>query len=128
MSDLIQPLTGWLVHKVFPFGTASELNTREPICNCDPALKRDSDSSVRLIKPALRSSATDVEAFVVTLLARKNELPYRAAVSHVAEFLFHKELRAGAWAVDVGLFGSSLFGADARRELEAGKGKLWEIA
>jgi hypothetical protein len=81
-----------------------------------------------LIKPALRSSATDVEAFVVTLLARKNGLPYRAAVFHVAEFLFHKELCAGAWAVDIGLFGSSLFGADARRELEGGKGELWEIA
>ncbi|MEK6562324.1 MAG: hypothetical protein AABZ59_04005, partial [Candidatus Binatota bacterium] len=55
----------------------------------------DSVAFVRLIKPALRSSATDVEAFVVTLLARKNGLPYRAAVFHVAEFLFHKELCAG---------------------------------
>ena len=84
------------------------------------------DASVRLRNPAPRPPATDVESFAVDLLA-KEAMTFGELVSRVAALLYRKELRAGAWAVDIGLFGSSLFIADALRGLEAGSGELWEV-
>ena len=45
----------------------------------------------------------------------------------MGEFLYRKELRDGGWLLDLGLFGSGLFVADAKRELRAGRDVIWEI-
>lgn len=83
--------------------------------------------TVRLIEPHPHSPVSDAEAFVVTLLAAESELPYSEVISRVAELLYRNELRSGGSSVDIGLFGSSLFVTEARRALEAAKGKLWNI-
>ncbi|HEU4343540.1 MAG TPA: hypothetical protein VFU31_18475 [Candidatus Binatia bacterium] len=90
-------------------------------------LRRHGEPAVRLIKPHPRSPVSEIEALVVTLLANENELPYGEVIFRLAEFLYRNELRAWGSAVDIGLFGSSLFVSDARRALEAGKDELWEI-
>jgi hypothetical protein len=64
---------------------------------------------------------------ITALLAKEHELPYGEVVSRLAELLYRNELRAGGSAVDIGLFGRSLFAWDARRALEAGNGELWNI-
>lgn len=99
----------------------------ETVADSTSGLKRHGEPVVRLIKPHPRSPVSDVEAWVVTLLAKENELPYGEVISRLAESLYRNELRAWGSAVDIGLFGSSLFAADARRALEAGKDELWEI-
>jgi hypothetical protein len=93
------------------------------------ALSQDSDSRnlVHLIGVPGRVPANDAESFVVALLKKQKEIPYELLLSRLADFLYRKELRAGAWAVDIGLFGSGLFIPDAVRVLQAGKGELWEI-
>ena len=80
-----------------------------------------------IMKVPLRNSHTDVESFVVALLTKEKELAYEELLSRVAEFLYRKELRAGAWAVDIGLFGSSLFIPEAERILREAKDELWEL-
>ncbi len=102
-------------------------SSRAAARNYAPAANRDNHVLVRLIELPLRGPATEAESFAVALLRAEKEIAYGVLVSRVAEFLYRKELRAGAWAVDIGLFGSALFNADAARELEAGKGDLWEI-
>ena len=90
--------------------------------------RRKSGSKVRLRQITDPRRATAAESVVVQLLSQAEDLPLETLVGRVAEALYHEELRAGAWAVDVGLFGSGLFTAEARRVLAAGDGELWEIA
>ena len=82
---------------------------------------------MRLIKPARRVPATEVEVFVVAMLERETEMPFGELVTQVAECLYRKELRGGGWLLDLGLFGSRLFVADAKRALAGGIGKLWSL-
>lgn len=86
-----------------------------------------SHKQVRLIELPLRIPATEAETFAIDLLRAEKAIDYRLLVSRIAEFLYRKELRAGGWAVDIGLFGKPLFIAEAGRVLEAGNGELWEI-
>jgi hypothetical protein len=101
----------------FPTGIKPELTT-----------PRETGSKVRLRQITDRRRATAAESVVVELLSHAEEIPLETLVAHVAVALYHEELRAGAWAVDVGLFGRGLFAAEARRVLAAGDGELWEIA
>lgn len=87
-------------------------------------LGQSTDCSVRLLSAPLRSPANDVEEFAVSLIARTAALSYRKSVARLAEYLYQKEMGAGAWAVDIGLFGSALFNGDAMRIWEAGRGDL----
>ena len=100
----------------FPIGIGAQLTTR-----------REIGSKVRLRQITDRRRATAAESVVVELLSHAEEMPLEILVARVAEALYHEELRAGAWAVDVGLFGSGLFVPDARRVLASGDGELWEI-
>jgi hypothetical protein len=97
------------------------------LTNTGSRLQHRDDPAVRLIESHCRSPVSEVEAFVVALLAKENELPYGEVISRLAELLYRNELRAGGSAVDIGLFGRSLFLSDARRALEAGNGELWNI-
>ena len=100
----------------FSIGIGAQLTTR-----------REIGSKVRLRQITDRRRATAAESVVVELLSHAEEMPLETLVTRVAEALYHEELRAGAWAVDVGLFGSGLFVPDARRVLASGDGELWEI-
>ena len=97
------------------------------LINIGSRLKRKKKHGVRTLEPASRLVATDVERFVENQLAGATSVAYEKLVSRVAEFIYRKELKLGASVLDIGLFGSSLFVAEARRELELGRGKLWEI-
>lgn len=92
-----------------------------------PVAKRRTDLKVRLLEITSRRRATAAESVVVDLLSRADEMDLATLVGLVAEALYREELRAGAWAVDVGLFGRGLFVSEARRVLKAGDGELWEI-
>ena len=94
----------------FPIGIGAQLTTK-----------------VRLRQITDRRRATAAESVVVELLAHAEEIPLETLVARVAEALYREELRAGAWAVDVGLFGRGLFAAEARQVLTSGDGELWEI-
>jgi hypothetical protein len=106
----------------------SDVLSKMPFCiNPPAATRRDTGLKVRLHQSANRRRATAAEIVVVELLSHAEEMPLETVVALVAEDLYHEELRAGAWAVDVGLFGSGLFVAEARRTLKAGEGELWDI-
>lgn len=91
------------------------------------ATPRETGLKVRLLETSNRRPATTVERVVVNLLSREREMPLEKLVDFVADDLYREEHRAGGWAVDVGLFGSGLFVAEARRTLESGNGELWQI-
>ena len=82
---------------------------------------------VRLVQPAPQPPATLIERTVVSTLKREAEMAFGPLVERVAAELYSAELRGGAWMVDLGLFGRSLFVPDVVRELEAGNEILWEI-
>ncbi|MGE5220195.1 MAG: hypothetical protein ACM3SP_24600 [Chloroflexota bacterium] len=72
-------------------------------------------------------AGTEAESFIVGLLQAKGEVPYTEVVEGLTEFLYERELAAGAAMVDIGLWGKALFVSEARRELELGKGKFREL-
>jgi len=90
-------------------------------------MRRESDLKVRLLQITNRRSETDAESIVVNLLARAGEIPLEVLLAHLAEALYEQEVRGGARVMDLGLLGSGLFVAEARRTLEAGDGELWQI-
>ena len=106
----------------------SDVLSKIPFCINSPAATwRETGMKVRLLQIANRRRATAAENVVVKALSCAEEMPLETLVALVAEALYHEELHAGAWAVDVGLFGSGLFVAEARRTLRAGDGELWNI-
>ena len=82
---------------------------------------------VRLVANPGRGPASAAERAVVELLGRTEDAVLELVVPVVAEELYREELHAGAWMVDLGLFGSAWFTPEARHLLEAGNGELWEI-
>jgi hypothetical protein len=70
---------------------------------------------------------TETEKFVLQLLEQSGPIGYDDLVSRLSSFLYKQEVKIGGWALDIGVFGASLFVSEARRELELGKGILWEI-
>ena len=90
--------------------------------------RRDFASRVSRLEVPKRRAATEGEIAIIELLATQSELALGQAVDVVAEALFREESRAGAWAVDLGLFGSTLFQSEARRILQNGDGELWRVS
>ena len=85
-------------------------------------------SQVSRLEAPKRRAATKGEIAIIELLSKQPELALGEAVDVVAEALFREESRAGAWAVDLGLFGSRLFQTEARRILQNGDGELWWVS
>jgi hypothetical protein len=83
--------------------------------------------TVRLLTPPNRSPATPVEKLAVAALEEHEETPLALLVDRVAKDIYRDEIRAGAWTLDIGLFGSRLFARDVTRELQAADGILWKI-
>lgn len=89
--------------------------------------KESAQLHVRLLDESGRSPATPIEKLTVTALKDQGPTPFLALVERVAREIYLDEIRKGAWVVDIGLFGSSLFTRDVARELKTGDGILWEI-
>jgi hypothetical protein len=83
--------------------------------------------SVRLLTPLARAPSTIIEARVVALLENNTMMPFDRLVRLVAAGLYHDELRRGAAALDVGLFGRRLFDQEVTGVLEAQDRVLWEV-
>lgn len=79
------------------------------------------------IKAVSRPARMETEKFVLQLLADSGAVGYDDVVARLSAFLYKQEVKIGGWALDIGVFGASLFVSEARRELESGKGIFWEI-
>jgi hypothetical protein len=82
---------------------------------------------VNLIEPAVLAPATPVEKFTATRLREKGCVDLDDLVEYVAHAIYLDETRRGAAVLDIGLFGSSLFRDEVRREIEANDGRLWRL-
>jgi len=93
----------------------------------DPRHLDRRDRNVRLVEPASRPPLTPFERLVVATLTLEGVMRFGTLVERVALDLYLDELRHGAWILDIGLFGRSLFGREVARDLKAGDGILWAI-
>ena len=117
---LVKP-AGWQIRKLFP--GAPRWRAHDSVARSEAEA-----GSVRLIEPARRAPATAVERHLVGLLKNEGIISYDRLVQRVAEEIYHEELRLGAGAVDIGLFGSRLFDRDVVSALKVGDGMLWKIS
>jgi hypothetical protein len=85
------------------------------------------ESSLVRLEPSSREPATPVERVVVSVLKAGGAMALGPLVERAASELYNEELRHGAWVLDIGLFGSSLFVPDVVSEIEARNGTLWRI-
>jgi hypothetical protein len=85
------------------------------------------DPDVRLIKPAPRQPATDVERLVVSRLKGMRVTSLNSLVEAVARDLYVQELANGASVLDIGAFGPNLFYHGVAVEIRAGNGILWSF-
>ena len=83
--------------------------------------------AVRLIDSPRRVPATPIEQRLISTLRETESISFATLVNAVSADLYAEELRTGAGALDIGLFGSRLFNGDVIRELKAGDGILWKI-
>jgi hypothetical protein len=88
---------------------------------------RLSEAAIVRLEPPSRAPATPIERLVVSVLQAAGAIPLGSLVERVASELYNEELRHGAWVLDIGLFGSSLFVPDVVSEIEARDGTLWRI-
>jgi hypothetical protein len=68
-----------------------------------------------------------IQQALLRALKETSSVSLPVLVKRVVGELYRDELRQGAAALDIGLFGDRLFNRDVVRELEAGNGILWEI-
>lgn len=102
-------------------GVSSQTDTEGPVSG-----KTDA-AVVRLIDSPRRVPATPIEQRLISTLRETESISFATLVNAVSADLYAEELRTGAGALDIGLFGSRLFNGDVIRELKAGDGILWKI-
>ena len=110
-------------------GEGEDRAVRHTTGTTDPPAGNEATRSlgVRLLQPGSRPPVTPIEQAVVSALKHEVEMDFGTLVERVASELYFKEIRSGAWMLDLGLFGSGLFIPDVVRERQAGNGTLWEI-
>jgi len=81
---------------------------------------------IRLLEES-RPPATPVEQLAINVLKRQGRTSFTRLLEHVAGELYSDEVRSGAWALDIGLYGPNLFVPDVISELKSGDGILWKI-
>ena len=106
----------WQVWKIFS-GTSAGLDPSETAA-----------VTVRLLQQAGRSPRTAIESVIIAVLGDEGAIAYQQLVRRVADRLYHEELRRGAGASDIGLFGSRLFDREVVAAIKAGAGELWKIS
>ena len=82
---------------------------------------------IRLLEVPRRSLRSPQERRIAATLNQDGPLPVDELIERVARDLYLEEVRLGAWAVDIGVYGPKLFFADTARAVEGGRGVLWEI-
>lgn len=82
--------------------------------------------TIRLLK-ASRSSATIVERLSVEILKREGRTSLAKLIERVAREVYFDEVRRGASALDIGLYGPDLFVTEVISELKAANSILWKI-
>jgi hypothetical protein len=82
---------------------------------------------VVLLDRAVRAPESKIELLATAILQSKGTLPLERLVGRVADALFQQEF-GFAWALDIGVLGSTVFAADVAKAIEAGNGFLWKIA
>ena len=85
------------------------------------------ERDVRLISPPARAGETDIALKLISVLKNEGAVSFRLLVYRIAKDLYDEELRRGAAAVDIGIFGSRLFEPEVAQSLRAGNGMIWEI-
>jgi hypothetical protein len=110
----------WKMGRLFQ-GLSSQTDT-------EGAVSAKADAAVvRLIDSPRRAPATPIEQRLISTLRETGSVSFATLVNAVSADLYAEELRTGAGALDIGLFGSRLFNGDVIRELKAGDRILWEI-
>ena len=112
--------SGWKMGRLFK-GLSSQTDT-------ESAVSAKSDAAVvRLIDSPRRLPESSIEHRLISTLGESGSVSFARLVDAVSADLYAEELRAGAGALDIGLFGSRLFNGDVIRELKSGDGVLWKI-
>jgi len=117
MTELQRP--GWKMGRLFQ-GLSSQTDTED-------AVRAKAGAVVRLVDSPRRAPATPIEQRLISTLGETGSVSFARLVNAVSADLYAEELRTGAGALDIGLFGSRLFNGDVIRELKAGDGILWKI-
>ena len=112
--------SGWKMARLF-HGLSSQTDTESAV-----SAKTDA-AVVRLIDPPRRLPESPIEQRLISTLGETGSVSFARLVDAVSADLYAEELRTGAGALDIGLFGSRLFNGDVIRELKAGDGILWKI-
>ena len=93
----------------------------------DPAMSEPGERVVRAIIPPVRAGENEIELKLIAALQSDGAASFGQLVQRISRDLFDEELRRGAAAVDIGIFGSRLFEPEVAQTLSAGAGTLWEI-
>ena len=104
------------------FSIARGLRTSRDAASASPA-----GPVVRLVDTPRRQAETPIERQVISILQQAGAVSHDRLAQRIARDLYEAELRRGAAAVDIGIFGSRLFEPEAAQTLRAGAGVLWEI-
>ena len=94
-----------------------------------PALNQESrrDLMVRLIDLQSTGGENPIERAAISNLKQQGVVPLDVLVHQVASQLYRDELRNGAAAVDIGLFGASLFVPEVVKVIRERNEALWKI-
>lgn len=106
------------------------VNTRKLFASWLSYMKSDASAEggqVRLIEAPSRLPVSAIEQRLARALRESGPVSLARLVRTIAEELYEAELRKGAAASDLGMFGSGLFTAEVVRGLQAGDGFLWKI-
>ncbi len=82
---------------------------------------------VRLVDTPRRQAETALELQIIAILKEAEAVSHDQLVQRIARDLYESELRRGAAAVDIGIFGSRLFEPEVAQTLRGGDGVLWQI-
>lgn len=77
------------------------------------------DGNAMLILKDAGRARTDMERLVCGILQSEGPKTVSDLVKRVADEMYYEELRNGAWAVDIGIWGPSLFNRDALALVDA---------
>ncbi|MFP4215783.1 MAG: hypothetical protein ACOCVI_01830 [Planctomycetota bacterium] len=85
----------------------------------------DDDTTIAL-KDAEEARA-DMERLACDIIQSEGPKTVSDLVKRVADEMYHEELRNGAWAVDIGIWGPSLFNRDAMALLDGMKDRCLAV-
>jgi hypothetical protein len=70
---------------------------------------------------------TLVDRQIVAVLEQETPIPLHLLVQRVADELYREELDDGAWVLELGMFGSTLFIPEVFNAIKSGDGIFWQI-